>query len=67
MLAQLKRNGWQDYAFARIAYYQFDQSLVGLNIAENRAKARRSGSARAPRDRSLGVHAFRSCEPSRWR
>ena len=34
MLAQLKRNGWQDYAFARIAYYQFDQSLVGLNIAE---------------------------------
>ena len=34
MLVQLKRNGWQDYAFARIAYYQFDQSLVGLNIAE---------------------------------
>ena len=34
MLAQLKRNGWKDYAFARIAYYQFDQSLVGLNIAE---------------------------------
>jgi N-acyl-D-amino-acid deacylase len=34
MLAQLRRNGWKDYAFARIAYYQFDQSLVGLNIAE---------------------------------
>ena len=34
MLAQLKRNGWKDYGFARIAYYQFDQSLVGLNIAE---------------------------------
>lgn len=34
MLAQLKRNGWKNYAFARIAYYQFDQSLVGLNIAE---------------------------------
>jgi N-acyl-D-amino-acid deacylase len=34
MLAQLKRNGWKDYAFARIAYCQFDQSLVGLNIAE---------------------------------
>lgn len=34
MLAQLKRNGWKDYEFARIAYYQFDQSLVGLNIAE---------------------------------
>jgi N-acyl-D-amino-acid deacylase len=34
MLAQLKRNGWKDYAFARIAYYQFDQSLVGLNVAE---------------------------------
>lgn len=34
MLAQLKRNGWKDYEFARIAYYQSDQSLVGLNIAE---------------------------------
>jgi len=34
MLARLKINGWKDYAFARIAYYQFDQSLVGLNIAE---------------------------------
>jgi len=34
MLAQLKRNGWKNYSFARIAYYQFDQSLVGLNIAE---------------------------------
>jgi N-acyl-D-amino-acid deacylase len=34
MLVQLKRNGWRDYAFAKIAYYQFDQSLVGLNIAE---------------------------------
>ena len=34
MLAQLKRNGWKDYAFAKIAYYQFDRSLVGLNIAE---------------------------------
>jgi N-acyl-D-amino-acid deacylase len=34
MLADLKRNGWKDYAFARIAYYQFDQSLVGMNIAE---------------------------------
>jgi len=34
MLVQLKRNGWKDYAFAKIAYYQFDQSLVGLNIAE---------------------------------
>ena len=43
MLAQLKRNGWKDYAFARIAYYQFDQSLVGLNIAEITQK--RSGRA----------------------
>jgi N-acyl-D-amino-acid deacylase len=34
MLVQLKRNGWKDYAFARIAYYQFDESLVGLSIAE---------------------------------
>ena len=34
MLEQLRRNGWKNYAFARIAYYEFDQSLVGLNIAE---------------------------------
>ncbi len=34
MLAQLRRNGWKDYKFARIAYYEFDRSLVGLNIAE---------------------------------
>lgn len=34
MLSQLKRNGWKDYAFAKIAYYQPDRSLVGLNIAE---------------------------------
>ena len=34
MLAQLKANGWNDYAFARIAYYKSDPSLVGLNIAE---------------------------------
>jgi N-acyl-D-amino-acid deacylase len=48
MLAQLKRNGWKDYAFARIAYYQFDQSLVGLNIAEiTRKRAERTLSARA--------------------
>lgn len=48
MLAQLKRNGWKDYAFARIAYYQFDQSLVGLNIAEiTRKRAGQTSSARA--------------------
>jgi N-acyl-D-amino-acid deacylase len=48
MLAQLKRNGWKDYAFARIAYYQFDQSLVGLNIAEiTQKRADRAVSARA--------------------
>ena len=34
MLAQLKANGWNNYEFARIAYYKFDPSLVGLNIAE---------------------------------
>ena len=34
MLAQLKANGWNDYEFARVAYYKFDLSLVGLNIAE---------------------------------
>jgi N-acyl-D-amino-acid deacylase len=48
MLAQLKRNGWKDYAFARIAYYQFDQSLVGLNIAEiTQKRAGQALSARA--------------------
>ena len=48
MLAQLKRNGWKDYAFARIAYYQFDQSLVGLNIAEiTQKRAGRALSTRA--------------------
>ena len=34
MLVQLKANGWTDYAFARVAYYKSDPSLVGLNIAE---------------------------------
>jgi N-acyl-D-amino-acid deacylase len=48
MLAQLKRNGWKNYAFARIAYYQFDQSLVGLNIAEiTQKRTGRTLSARA--------------------
>ena len=48
MLAQLKRNGWKDYAFARIAYYQFDQSLVGLNIVEiTQKRAGRAMPARA--------------------
>jgi N-acyl-D-amino-acid deacylase len=34
MLSQLQANGWKEYAFARVAYYKFDPSLVGLNIAE---------------------------------
>src|ERR1041385_2256209 len=34
MLDGLKTSGWKDYAFARIAYYQFDPSLVGKSIAE---------------------------------
>ena len=34
MLAQLHDSGWKDYSFARIAYCQFDRSLIGLNIAE---------------------------------
>ncbi|HXQ70613.1 MAG TPA: amidohydrolase family protein, partial [Pyrinomonadaceae bacterium] len=53
MLAQLRRNGWRDYAFARIAYYQFDQSLVGLNIAEiTQKRAARGLAARATLIRS---------------
>lgn len=34
MLDQLKTSGWKDYAFARIAYCQFDPSLVGMSIPE---------------------------------
>ena len=34
MLSKLHDEGWTDYSFARIAYYQFDESLIGLNIAE---------------------------------
>ena len=48
MLVQLRTNGWQDYAFARIAYYQFDPSLVGKSIADITEK-------HAPR--SLASHA----------
>jgi N-acyl-D-amino-acid deacylase len=59
MLAQLKRNGWADYAFARIAYYQFDQSLVGLSIAEiTQKRAGRAASERATIVRS----AFKESE-----
>ncbi len=43
MLAQLHDNGWEDYSFARIAYCQFDRSLIGLNIAE--VTERRNGPA----------------------
>jgi N-acyl-D-amino-acid deacylase len=43
MLRQLKQNGWKDYAFARIAYYQFDRSLMGMSIADvTRKRASRS-------------------------
>jgi N-acyl-D-amino-acid deacylase len=63
MLAQLKRNGWKDYAFARIAYYQFDQSLVGLNIAEiTQKRAARTLSARASIIRS----AFTNSDVTSW-
>ncbi|HEY0764818.1 MAG TPA: D-aminoacylase [Pyrinomonadaceae bacterium] len=34
MLSKLHDEGWTDYSFARIAYCQSDESLVGLNIAE---------------------------------
>jgi N-acyl-D-amino-acid deacylase len=43
MLAKLRDSGWTDYSFARIAYYQFDQSLVGLNIAEVSKRSRGVG------------------------
>jgi N-acyl-D-amino-acid deacylase len=65
MLLQLKRNGWKDYAFAKIAYYQFDQSLVGLNIAEI-ARKRNSQSLAAPVAlvRSALVHSESRQEPA---
>jgi hypothetical protein len=34
MLHQLEENGWKDYSFAKIAYCEFDHSLVGLTIPE---------------------------------
>lgn len=34
MLKQLKGSGWKDYSFARVAYYSFDRSFVGLSIPE---------------------------------
>lgn len=43
MLAQLKINGWTDYSFARVAYYKFDPSLVGLTIADITHKREASG------------------------
>jgi N-acyl-D-amino-acid deacylase len=61
MLVQLKRNGWKDYAFARIAYYQFDQSLVGLSVAEIAQK--RAGRPRAP-DTALVRSALTSSNTS---
>ena len=42
MIKKMREQGWSDYAFARIAYYQFDESLVGLNIAEVTEKQKRS-------------------------
>ena len=52
MLSKLHDEGWTDYSFARIAYYQSDESLVGLNIAEitERNKASDSLSQHASRD-----------------
>src|SRR5215216_717785 len=34
MLKKLHDEGWADYSFARIAFYKFDESLVGLSIAQ---------------------------------
>lgn len=44
MLAQLHSNGWQDYSFARVAYCQFDQSLMGLSIPEITETRKAAGS-----------------------
>ena len=43
MIKKIREQGWTDYSFARIAYYQFDESLVGLNIAEVTERERRVG------------------------
>lgn len=34
MLEQLREGGWKDYSFARVSYYGFDRSIVGLSIPE---------------------------------
>ncbi len=34
MLDRLRELGWKDYSFARVAYFEPDRSLIGLNIVE---------------------------------
>ncbi|HEX5708927.1 MAG TPA: amidohydrolase family protein, partial [Pyrinomonadaceae bacterium] len=38
VLAQMRGEGWQDFSFARVAYFHFDQSLNGLTIPEVAAR-----------------------------
>lgn len=46
MLAQLRRGGWTDYAFARIAYCPSNLALNGMTIPEVAARAGAAGGAR---------------------
>jgi N-acyl-D-amino-acid deacylase len=34
MLDRLRELGWKDYSFARVAFFEPDRSLIGLNIVE---------------------------------
>jgi N-acyl-D-amino-acid deacylase len=62
MLEQLRVGGWKDYSFARVSYYGFDRSLVGLSIPE----ITRSREAAAPnRNEGKSINAsFDSASPN---
>lgn len=38
VIAQMRGEGWQDFSFARVAYFHFDQTLNGLSIPEVAAR-----------------------------
>jgi N-acyl-D-amino-acid deacylase len=48
MLDQLRISGWKDYSFARVSYYGFDRSLVGLTIPEITRRREGLPSAKGP-------------------
>src|SRR5260370_18521802 len=46
MLDRLRELGWKDYSFARVAYFEPDRSLIGLNIVEIAQRKRDGHSAK---------------------